>query len=112
MVKSTYSYPPYLPVDPDFTDVLPEQVAANTNGKLFFFKLRGEVDEEAGMVLRMEDRPGEGVFIVLDNGKAVRIDRIITLFGKIGAAYDEYDAYGNSCMDCNGGYSREELNNM
>lgn len=112
MVKSTYTYPSYLPVDPDFTDVIAEQIAAKKSGKIFFFNLRGEVDEEAGMVLRMEDRPGEGVFIVLDNGKAVRIDRIITLFGKIGAAYDEYDAYGNSCMDCNGGYSREELNDM
>src|SRR5690606_10119458 len=102
MVKSTYTYPSYLPVDPDFTDVIAEKIAAKKSGKISLCNLRGGVDEEAGMVVRIGDRPGEGVFVVVDNGQAVRIDRIITFLGTIGAAYGEYDAYGNSCMDCNG----------
>ena len=51
----------------------------------------------------------QGLFVVLDNDVAIRVDRIITLFGKPGAAYDEYNAYGNACMDCTGGYDPEEL---
>ncbi|GAA4172386.1 MULTISPECIES: hypothetical protein [Sphingobacterium] len=41
-----------------------------------------------------------------------RIDRILTLFGKINDAYDEYRAYGDTCMDCTVGYSKEELEDM
>ncbi|WP_240452744.1 hypothetical protein [Sphingobacterium sp. xlx-130] len=48
----------------------------------------------------------------MDNDYRIRIDRIITLFGKIGAAYDEYNQYANSCMDCTGGYTKEELENI
>jgi hypothetical protein len=36
--------------------------------------------------------------------KQIRIDRIITLFGKPGAAYDEYDSFANQCLACTGGY--------
>lgn len=101
--NTTYTYPSYLPVDPDFIDVIEEQIAAEKSGKIFFFNQSGEVDEATGKMHRLEERPGDGVFAVLDNNIALRIDRIITLFGKIGAAYDEYDAFGNSCMDCTGG---------
>lgn len=109
-MKSTYTYPAYLPVDPDFTDVIQVQIRERKSGKIFFFNELGEVDDRTGTVVQMEDRPAQGVFVLLDNGNSIRIDRIITLFGKIGAAYDEYDTYSNSCMDCSGGYSREELN--
>jgi hypothetical protein len=33
----------------------------------------------------------------------IRVDRIITVFGKPGAAFDEYDAYANACLSCTGG---------
>lgn len=109
-MTTTYTYPSYLPVDPDFTDVIEEQIRAEKSGKIFFFNESGEVDEASGKVIRLEDRPRQGVFAILESTTALRIDRIITLFGKIGAAYDEYDAFGSSCMDCTGGYSHEELN--
>jgi hypothetical protein len=59
--------------------------------------------------LEIKDIKGEGMFILLDSGTRIRIDRIITLFGKPGAAYDKYDAFANACMDCMGGYEKDEL---
>ena len=57
----------------------------------------------------MEEEKDAGLFIALNTGSKVRVDRIITLYGKPGAAYDEYDAYANACMDCMGGYEKDEL---
>ncbi|MGM9478174.1 hypothetical protein ACS5PU_17240 [Pedobacter sp. GSP4] len=51
----------------------------------------------------------EGVFLVMDNGERIRIDRIITLFGKPGAANDDYGASANASMSCLGGYEKNEL---
>ena len=51
-----------------------------------------------------EEITGHHYYIWFQESHAmIRIDRIITLFGKPGAAYDEYDAFANACMDCSGG---------
>jgi hypothetical protein len=36
-------------------------------------------------------------------GEQVRLDRIITINGKPGPAFDEYDNYANACLSCQGG---------
>jgi hypothetical protein len=46
----------------------------------------------------------QGIFIFIKPENQIRIDRIITLFGKVGAAYDEYDSFANQCLSCTGGY--------
>jgi uncharacterized protein (DUF983 family) len=51
-------------------------------------------------------------FIVIGNGLRIRINRIITFFEKIGAAYDEYSAYSDACMGCTSRYSKKELEDM
>ena len=61
------------------------------------------MDEQAGKVERLEYIPGKGMFITLDSGTQIRIDRIITLYGKPGAAFDEYDAFANQCLSCTAG---------
>lgn len=93
----------YMPVEWVYREVIDEQIAAKTRGKVFFFNDKGEVDEVEGVVMRM-DETDDGLFIVMDPESRVRVDRIITLFGKPGAAYDEYDAYANQCLSCTGGY--------
>ncbi|HKG08696.1 MAG TPA: hypothetical protein VKB19_19660 [Pedobacter sp.] len=57
----------------------------------------------------MKEFKSDGVFILLEPESKIRIDRIITIFGKPGAAYDEYDGYASSCMSCLGGYEPDEL---
>jgi len=82
-----------------------------TTGKIFYFCKEGDevVCSAEGRILSMEEINGEGIFIHLDPKASIRIDRIITLFGKPGAAYDEYDAYANACMECTGGHDMSEF---
>jgi hypothetical protein len=42
-------------------------------------------------------------YLVFDSGDEVRIDRIITINGIPGPAYDEYDAFALACLNCNVG---------
>lgn len=93
----------YTPVAYEFKDVIDEQIAKKTSGKVFFWSADQQVDEVVGTVLRREEIPAKGEFIFLDSEKSVRIDRIITLFGKPGAAFDEYDAFANQCLACTAG---------
>jgi len=94
----------YSPVQYVYREVIEEQIAAGTKGKVFFFNQDGAVDEIAGSVVKLKEVNGKGLFIIMDPSGEVRIDRIITLFGKPGAAFDEYDAYANACLSCTGGY--------
>lgn len=94
----------YTPVSYDHREIIEDQMQKSTRGKIFFLQGHKQVDSVEGMITRFEDLHGKGMFITLDTGEMVRIDKIITLFGKPGAAYDEYEAYGNVCLDCTGGY--------
>lgn len=94
----------YTPVSYDYREVIDEEICKKTRGKIFYFGDQIEIRETLGSVLRMTEKPGLGIFIELDSdADDIRIDRIITLFGKPGAAYDEYDTYANACLACNYG---------
>ena len=108
-LKETSLDTPYLPVAWEYREVIEEQIEKKATGKIFFFCKQEGICEASGQVIRMEEQKNSGLFIVLNTGASIRVDRIITLYGKPGAAYDEYNAYGNACMDCTGGYDPEEL---
>jgi len=108
-VKNTSPNDSYLPVAWEYREVIEEEINKRSQGKIFFFNSDNQVDEATGRVTSMAEEKNAGVFIILDSGTKIRIDRIITLFGKIGAAYDEYDAFANACMDCTGGYEKDDL---
>jgi hypothetical protein len=93
----------YTPVSYDFREVIMEQMDKQTSGKVFYWNADQVVDEAIGRIVKFEDIPGKGMFIVLDSGAQVRIDRIITLYGKPGAAFDEYDSFANQCLACTAG---------
>jgi hypothetical protein len=93
----------YTPVQYVFREVIQEEIGKQTEGKVFYFLSDNTVDSLTGKVVRLEEIPGKGIFVIMDGGRQIRIDRIITLFGKPGAAFDEYDAYANACMNCTGG---------
>lgn len=97
----------YSPVQWVYREVIEEAIINHSSGKIFFFCKEETICSEEGEVLKMEEISQEGIFIYLHTGKSIRIDRIITLFGKPGAAYDEYNAYANSCMECMGGYEEK-----
>lgn len=94
----------YLPVAWEYRETAEEFIQKGQSGKIFFFNQEKQVDEAQGKIIKLEELISEGVFLVLDTDKRIRLDRVITLFGKIGAAYGEYDAYANACLDCMGGH--------
>ncbi|MEJ7646188.1 MAG: hypothetical protein WKF87_16450 [Chryseolinea sp.] len=93
----------FTPVAYEYRESIQEQIVKNTTGKIFFWSGDLKVDEVVGRVVNLEDLSGEGMFICLDSGARVRIDRIITLYGKPGAAFDEYDSFANQCLACTAG---------
>ncbi|RAV97926.1 hypothetical protein [Pseudochryseolinea flava] len=93
----------YTPVAYEYREVINEQIQQKTSGKIFYWNDAEQVDDWSGIVVNLVDVAGEGMFIILNNEARIRIDRIITLFGKPGAAYDEYDAYSNACLSCQAG---------
>lgn len=94
----------YTPVQYVYKEVIAEEIEKGTSGKVFYFSEGNTIEEVQGSIVRLEEVEKEGEFITMDPDAQVRIDRIITLFGKPGAAFDEYDAYANACLDCKGGY--------
>lgn len=98
----------YTPVHYCYRESIEEEIARKRNGKVFYFNFKGEVDDVEGTVVELIEYTGKGIFITLTPHASIRIDRIITLFGKPGAAYDAYNAYANACMECNYGEDWEE----
>lgn len=95
----------YLPVQFVYREIIAEAIDRGTAGKVFYFSSENILESAAGRIVKLEEVPGKGEFITLVAEDAdIRIDRIITLFGKPGPAYDEYDAYANACLSCTGGY--------
>ncbi|HYG17986.1 MAG TPA: hypothetical protein VD816_03620 [Ohtaekwangia sp.] len=94
----------FSPVQYVFREVIEEEIAKHTHGKIFFFDDNDKVDSAEGTVVKMQEIPQQGIFIFLHPDKQIRIDRIITLFGKPGAAFDEYDSFANQCLACTGGW--------
>lgn len=98
----------YLPIPWEYREIIDEHMSKETTGKVFFFGEGQQLCEAQGKVLEFEEIAGAGLFIRMEDGQQVRTDRIITLFGIPGAAFDEYDSYANACFDCMGGFDHLE----
>lgn len=92
----------YTPVPYEFREVLDEVISRGVAGKVFFWN-DNKVDEEVGRIVNVEELAGEGLFAYFDSNARVRIDRIITLFGKPGPGFEAYDAFANQCLSCTAG---------
>lgn len=90
----------YLPISWDNMEVIREYIKNKKEGKIFFFGNDGQLDEAKGCIVEIREEQKKGVYAILNSGDKIRVDRIITLFGTVGAAYDEYEAFGNACMVC------------
>ena len=90
---------PFMPVDPDFTDVLEQNIREAKSGKVHFFNDDNLVDTMEGQAAKLIERE-KATFLQVGDVGEIRIDRIITLFGRPGPAYDEYDRYANACLTC------------
>lgn len=93
----------FSPVAYEYREAIAEAIANQKSGKVFFWSEAQQVDEAVGTITGQVEIQGKGIFITFDSEAQVRIDRIITLFGKPGAAYDEYDSFANQCLSCTAG---------
>lgn len=100
MTKPDIKYPePYSPIDPDFMDIIEKWIEEKKHGKTHFFDQNGLVNTSEG-TMQSIDREDDGVFLSIAGGQPVRVDRIITLLGRPGPAYEAYDRYANACLTC------------
>lgn len=94
----------FTPVAYVYKELLEEAIVSQRSGKIFFFNDDNQLDSVEGIIETVSEN---GQFVNLVSSISIRMDRIITLFGQPFAAYDEYESYGNACLDCKGGYDFE-----
>jgi hypothetical protein len=90
----------YNPIIPIFYEIL-EDEQQNDFNKVFYFGEGSNVEEAKGRITGVKTRETYEEYLVFDSGEEVRLDRIITINGKPGPAFDEYDAYALACLNCN-----------
>ncbi len=95
----------YTPVDPDYFEIIGKEIAKNKLSTIYFFKNPTIVGEEKGRIKKIETVDNFEKYVLLNSGKHLRLDRIITINGIPGPAYDEYDAFALACLECNVGGS-------
>lgn len=74
-------------------------MAEKRRGKVHFFDQSGQLNTSEGMLISI-DESHDGVFLSIAGDQPVRVDKIITLIGKPGPAYEAYDRYANACLTC------------
>ncbi|MFY0600650.1 MAG: hypothetical protein JXR03_13340 [Cyclobacteriaceae bacterium] len=88
----------YLPVDPDFHEIVQEKINAGELGKVHFFENQFEIGVAQGVIKELKSL-ADGFFVLV--GKDwVRLDKIITLLGRPGPSYETYDRFANACLTC------------
>ena len=90
----------YTPIYPDYYEIFSIEQEKDYS-KVFYFGEGTNVEEAKGKINGLINWGNHGEFLIFDSGDEVRIDRIITVNGKPGPAYDEYDAFALACLNCN-----------
>lgn len=93
----TTTFSPILPV---YYEIFAEEKEKEFS-KAFYFGEGATVEEAKGRITGVETQEAHEQYLMFDTGDKARVDRIITVNGKIGPAYDEYDAYALACLNCN-----------
>ena len=71
--------------------------------KVIYFGNGIELEEASGKITRLLKNEIHEEYLCFDSGAEVRIDRIISINGIPGPAFDEYDRLALACLDCNVG---------
>lgn len=90
--------PVYNPVYPYYDDIFAKEQKKNSS-KVIYFGNGTELEEVKGKIIEFA-KESHGEYMVFKTGEKVRIDRIITINGIPGPAYEEYDRFALACLDC------------
>ena len=88
----------YLPVDPDFIDEAEKYCLEKKFGKIHYFSALQTIEDVKGTASDLLKESGSEYLVI--NEQKVRLDKIITLFGKPGPSYEAYDRFANACLTC------------
>lgn len=69
--------------------------------KVFYFGNETEINEANGKITGLITKENKEEYLVFISGQEARIDRIISINGIPGPAYNEYDTFSLACLDCN-----------
>lgn len=87
----------YIPVHCDFYDEVALHATERTTGKIHYFRSLEEkvLASSSGPVLDIVTE--YKVEYLITRQDRIRLDRIVSIFGKPGPAFDVYQSFGNSC---------------
>lgn len=87
-------------VDPVYDEVFAEAQHKKPSRAIYFGE-GVDLEEAVGTITGVETNELREQFLCFEDGTAVRIDRIISINGIPGPAFEEYDRYATACMQCN-----------
>lgn len=90
----------FTPVYPHYYDIFAES-QDKESARVIYFGEGITLEEVIGKITGITKNEYNEEHMTFENGSAVRIDRIISINGKPGPAFDEYNNLGMACMDCN-----------
>ena len=96
-------YKEFSPIDPDFYDIIETEISKGGIFVLNYFGPDKEIEDVKGKIKEVFFIKHYESFLVFETGEKVRLDRLITLNGIPGPAYDEYDSYALACLECSAG---------
>jgi hypothetical protein len=92
----------FTPVAYEYYEILEEHQQKQTNSIIHYFKEEKVIESASGKVVKVL-KEKDGDFVLLSSDEKVRLDTIITIYGRPGPAFDIYDSYANACFSCLGG---------
>lgn len=90
----------FTPIYPHYYDIFAES-RDKESSRIIFFVEGTTLDEVIGKISGIAKNEKNEEYMTFENGREVRIDRIISINGKPGPTFDEYNNLGMACMDCN-----------
>jgi hypothetical protein len=88
----------YLPVPWDFREVLDDEIKREKDGVIYYFTTEPDMEKAEGKIAELL-QTSDGEFLLTSKGHRVRLDKIVTLYGKPGPSYHIYDGYANVCLN-------------
>lgn len=88
----------YLPVPWDFRETMDEVRRQGKDGVIYYFTTEPDMEKAEGSISELVET-AEGEFLITSGGHQVRLDKIVTLYGKPGPSYHIYDGYANVCLN-------------
>lgn len=87
-------------VDPVYDSIFAEAQQKGQARAIYFGK-GVDLEEANGKITGVETNALREQHLCFEDGTAVRVDRIISINGIPGPAFEEYDRHASACMQCN-----------